>query len=490
MKKDKKKVGVEAHCHRHMKDHDPLRTENHKEYVAFLKHLFGRNIYKDKQMEKRHEAGDGPYFPPVDILFQSEKADQKIKEKYARSFELTRQYIGKRSTGITRRNFLRVLGLTSLAPLAAMGTACEDVEYHFVPEAAYRNLPTYIQREISVPDSTQEAKVSIVRQDSIEEMVRTAVESAGGLEEIQQGDTVLIKPNCVWYSGEQSVEGTQEGDAQVTTNPEVLRAVIRVIKERTAPKNIYVSDHSALFISTMFVMQQQGVYDVCMEEGVAPIAMEDWPHINFTSDKFELLQEPFTIARPLLNMDHMINVPVLKNHNMPDITHMAQYTCSIKAFVGLMAPSNRMFNDRQFHLYDLPRKVAELNLCRPWRMPNGKPGITMTIADATRILVSGGPHNSVFQEEMISDSPNIIIASKDRIACDSAAVSLLKHRGVTMGIEKDYIHTPVWAQPQLVHAGKLGLGVNDPNRIELEFKGVAEEEERAIRAFFNAPVEG
>lgn len=486
MKNDKKKV--ETHCHRQMEGPDPLKTENHKDYVEFLKHLFGRNIYKDKRMEKRHETGDGPYFPPVDILFKSPKADQKQEEKYARSFELTRQHLGKRAAGMTRRNFLRVLGLTSMAPLAAVGTSCEDVDYHFVPEMAYDLLPTYRQRSVAVPGSTETAKVALVRQNSIEEMVRTAVESAGGLDEIKRGDTVLIKPNCVWYSGEQSVEGTEEDTAQVTTNPEVLRAVIRVIKERTNAKNIYVSDHSALFISTLFVMQQQGIYDVCMEEGVSPVAMEDWPHINFFSDQFQLLKESFTIARPLLEVDHMISVPVLKNHNMPNIRDMAQYTCSIKAFVGLMAPANRMFNDRRFHQYDLPRNVAELNLCRPWRMPNGKPGVTMTIADATRILVSGGPHNSVFNEEMISDTPHVIIASKDRIACDSAAVSFLKHRGVSRGIEKDYIHTPVWAQPQLVHAGELGLGVNDPSRIELEFKGMGPQEENAILGYFNESV--
>lgn len=455
--------------------HDRLKTENHSEYIKFLKNLFGRNIYKNDILEKRYNAGDGPYFPPVDTLFTSGNADQKQREKYALSFELTKQHLGKFAAGMTRRNFLKLMGTVSLAPLFVTGSGCE-----FTPETGYGNLETYTHTELTMPNTTQEAKVAIVKQASIEEMVRTAIERAGGLQEIKAGESVLIKPNCVWFSGEQTALGTREEAAQITTNPEVLRAIIRVVKEKTAASNIYVSDHSAIFLSTMFVMQQQGIYDVCMQEGVKPVPMEDLPHINFFSEHFQFIDEPFIIAQPLLTVDHLINAPVLKNHNMPGIRDMAQYTANIKAFVGLMAPGSRMFNGKQFHNNNLPQKVAELNLCRPWRMPNGKPGITMNVVDATRIMVSGGPHNSVFLEEMISDTPGIILASKDRIAGDAASVALLKYRGKLKGIKKDYVSTPVWQQPQLVHAGKLGLGVNDPNRIELEFRGVDQTQQDAI----------
>jgi uncharacterized protein (DUF362 family) len=215
--------------------------------------------------------------------------------------------------------------------------------------------------------------------------------------------------------------------------------------------------------------------------------MEDMEHINFTSDKFEYLHEPFVIAKQVLQFDHMINVPVLKNHNMPLIRDMAQYTCCIKAFVGIMAPSNRLFTDRLFHLYDLPNKVAELDLCRPWRMENGKnPGITMNVVDATTIMVSGGPHDSIFLEEMIVEHPNMIIASPDRVACDSVAVAVLKRYGGLRGITKDYMQIPVWGQRQIQHAGHLGLGINDPNRITIDFQGMSAEEQSSIHSIWSA----
>ena len=461
--------------------HDPLKTEHHKEHVEFLEDRFGINIHKSDEAEKRYEAGDGPYFRPVDTLFKSDKDEKSIEESLDRSYELTKEKLGKRVSGITRRDFLKVVGTASVvgAGMALAGTAC----LQYTPW--YGALDTYKQINYTGPSTSATSKVAVVKGTSIESMVRAAVQSAGGLGLIKQGELVLIKPNCVWFSDAQSIPGG-DTNAPVTTNPEVLRAVIRMVKEKTAASNIYVADHSAIFLSTMFVMQQQGIYDVCIEEGVNPLPMEDLDHINFTSDKFEYLEEPFVIAKAVLQMDHMINLPVLKNHNMPLIRDMAQYTCCIKAFVGIMAPSNRLFTERLFHLYNLPNKVAELDLCRPWRMENGvNPGITMNVVDATRIMVSGGPHNSIFLEEMMVEQPNMIIASSDRVACDSVAVALLKRYGGLRGVNKDYMQIPVWGQRQIVHAAHLGLGVNDPDRITIDFQGLDAEEQASLYSLWS-----
>jgi len=67
--------------------------------------------------------------------------------------------------------------------------------------------------------------------------------------------------------------------------------------------------------------------------------------------------------------------------------------------------------------------------------------------------------------------PQMIIASKDRVACDTAALAVLKYFGGLRNITKDYLETPIWQQRQIVHAGKLGLGINDPGRIEIILQG-------------------
>ena len=478
-KKDELNHNGQQHGHHNMQD-DSFKAENHKEHIAFLKDRYGMSVYSSDDVEKRHEEGGGPTLP-VDLLFKSGKDEKKIEESLDRSYELTREAMGKRVEGMNRRNFIKLAFLASAGVgLAAISQGC--LEY----TPWYGHVDTYKQINFDRPLDTDSSKVTVAKGSSIETIVRNAVTMAGGLSLIKPGEYVLIKPNCVWFSDAQTVPWSEELEAQVTTNPEVLRHVIRMVKERTNRKNIWVADHAAWMSSTEFVMRQQGIYDVCMQEGVNACSMGDWEHIAFTSDKFEWMNQPFNIAEKMLRVDHMINVPKLKNHNMPVIRDMAQYTCCMKSFVGVLAPNNRLFTTRFMHMYNLPEKAVELNLCRPWHMENGTtPGITMNVVDATDIIVSGGPHNSIFLEEMKVAHPNMIIASKDRVACDTVAVAVLKHYGKLKGVNRDYMHIPVWAQRQIRHGAKLGLGINDANRIEIGFTGVDNLEKNSILDIWN-----
>ena len=308
---------------------------------------------------------------------------------------------------------------------------------------------------------------------------------AGGLAEIGQGQSVVIKPNCVWYTGAQTVP-THEPDAPITTDPEVLRAVIRAVKERNqAPERILVADHAGFLMSTTLVMKKRGLYDVALEEGVQVKGWEDTPHARFSSPRWEYLSQPVDVSETLLGCDHFINVPVLKNHSLPVIRDQAQYSCCLKAFVGTISASNRLFNRRMFHEWNLPEKVAELNLIRPWRMPDGRPGITMNVVDATRVIVSGGPHNSIFLEEMKVAEPGMILASRDRVACDTVALSVLKHHARLRQVDRDYTRIPVWQQRQIVHAARLGLGIADPARIDILTRGLPSALEQSILAIWS-----
>ena len=87
---------------------------------------------------------------------------------------------------INRRNFLKTGGLTLAgltAPLSLTGCYRTPTEIYELPA-------------IDFPADT--ATVGIVRNDDIEEMVRAAIDLAGGLEDISHGDTVVIKPNITW----------------------------------------------------------------------------------------------------------------------------------------------------------------------------------------------------------------------------------------------------------------------------------------------------
>jgi len=388
------------------------------------------------------------------------KSIQSAEDTFVQTYEAARQNLGR--LALSRRDYLKALLLTASSSALPCFTSCRNID-------SYHDASGF-----EGPGSSEIAMVGIARGDSIDTGVRTAIELAGGLEAIKPGESVVIKPNCVWFTGEQTVP-TNEPAAPTTTSLEVVRAVIRAVKERNGdPRKIFIADHSASFTSTPFVMILLGVYKLAMEEGVQVMPWDMTRHIPYYSDKFEYLQEQVSISATLLDFDHFINVPVLKNHNVPAAlaTDQAQYTCCLKAFVGVVQQRSRSFGPDSFHSRNLPEHAAELNLCRPYAMQNGQPGVTMNIVDATRIIVDGGAHNSLFFEEMKVAEPDMIIASRDRIACDSVALSVLKHYGAQRNIEKDYMKTPVWRQRQIVRAAELNLGISSIDRIDIQTSGI------------------
>ena len=434
-------------------------SDSQKEYIRFLNDRFGGSVIKNFPSDLPSKYPCSCY-PDFKDLFSSDKKIKTIEEKFICAYELTKEKLGKHMPGMTRRTYLKSMTaflLTSALPFSSSCTLTPS----------YHDTSDY-----GIPGLTDEAQVSIVKGDSIEEDVRSAIDLAGGLDEIKEGESVIIKPNCVWHTGEQTFPGTEEPTAPITTNPEVIRAVIRAVKERNnAPDKIFVADRSAIILSTLFVMQMQGIYSVALDEGVNIMPWENTPYLHYTSYKFGYLNKSFDLSETVLNIDHIINVPVLKNHNITYSLDQAQYTCCLKSFVGVLTAPSRTFGENSFHGENLPEHVAEINLCRPYLMKNGRPGVTLNIVDATRIIVDGGPHNSIFGEEMKVAYPQMIIASKDRVACDTAALAVLKYFGGLRNITKDYLETPIWQQRQIVHAGKLGLGINDPGRIEIILQG-------------------
>lgn len=458
------------------------KIKNHKEYVRFLKARFGGRFYGKNILEN----GTCPLSPTRHNLIESDAALAKLQDTYDRAYEVTKANLGKCvpgfksiSSGMTRRNYLKTLGLFLASVTIPLATSsCVTPCNSFEDEEGQSGSP--------VPGPKDEATVAIVKGgSSVEENVRRAVALAGDLDEIKEGETVVIKPNCVTANAAQANAFSDKEDGPIATNPEVVRAVIRVVKERNkAPEKIFVADNGAFMSSTMDTMIKWGVFEVAMAEGVQVMPWDETGNVCYQSDKFQYLDYPVHVSDTLRGFDHFINVPVLKNHELnvyPKAQDQAQYSCCIKAFVGTILPTDRLTLGRNFHTHGLPAKAAELNLSRPYRMLNGKPGVTMNIVDATRIIVSGGPHNNIYNQEMVVAHPGIILASKDRVACDTAALSVLKHYGYSrLGPTKDYIVTPVWDQLAIVHAGRLGLGINDRNRINVLDHGVPSDEIESI----------
>jgi uncharacterized protein (DUF362 family) len=341
----------------------------------------------------------------------------------------------KSNHGVSRRNFLFGAALSA----GAITSSCSFSQFKFYTNAlsTLRNPgPEPLPPTRAYPEMAAATVAIVGVKGSIENAVREAVAASGGMVDFEKGQKVMIKPNATTPS------------KSVTTNPEVIRAVIRLVKERGC--HAMVGDRSAF--SDLDAMKTCGYEQVCREEGA-----ELYPWINSDYLRFFPKQrywtDGFRFPKILTEVAHWISVPVLKNHQVT----AAEFTCCLKAFVGVCHPQDRFQKgDNALHQKNISEKIAELNLCsRP----------ALNIVDATNIMVHGGPGGLV---KPIWARSDLILASRDRVACDSLALAALKFFGAEKNVELPYVQKSVWDQVQIYRAAELGIGQADPAHIEIE----------------------
>jgi uncharacterized protein (DUF362 family) len=288
----------------------------------------------------------------------------------------------------------------------------------------------------------------------IEASVREAVEAAGGLSEIEKGQRVLIKPNMCGAS-----DGTMDL-WRITVRPEVVRAVVRLVKERGA--HVIIGDRS--MSETEKAFETTGMARICKEEGAGPLPFTRAEYERFYPGKRHWTNG-FRLPKIFNEVDHWINVPMLKNHSVTN----AEFTCCLKQYVGICMPTDRWQRGKNaFHVNNISEKIAELNLAT-------KP--LMNVVDATTVLVKGGPDAGGMSAPPLFNPdradvrfarPNLILAGKDRVATDSLAVAVLKLHGAEQKVENPYVNKSVWDQVQIYYSSELGIGQAEPDKITIE----------------------
>ncbi len=378
-----------------------------------------------------------------------------------------------------RRRFLQQATTASLAAGLSSGL--------MLPKLAFGEEKT---------EGPQSAEVGLARGSNMEEAVRRAVELAGGMNFIREGQTVLIKPNV-----------TGAVDNPATTSPEVLYAVIKLAAER-GPKRIIVADRSFSPIfdtstpKTVDVMKKVGHIDAVeqaksdVNAPAVAVGLEDcedelellgrkgtdmWRKIK--PEKADHWPNGFEMAELLFAVDHVINVPVIKTH------FQAWFTMSMKAFVGMshhrarrefhtaFKGDSNLFNQkasgsrrrlgpggRKLDVEEaepLVNRVAELNLgIRP----------AINILDGTKSFVFGGPSHGDTVD------PKLVVASTDRIAADATGVAVLKRYGTERRLQR----YSAWDNPFIKHAIKIGLGIDSREKLNLKHAGIDDKEEVAL----------
>ncbi|MHA1105439.1 MAG: DUF362 domain-containing protein [Promethearchaeota archaeon] len=175
---------------------------------------------------------------------------------------------------------------------------------------------------------SNKTKVAIekISSENVESAVFRALELINAQSLMKEGQIILLKPNIL---------GAKPPERAATTHPEVVRAVIKWVKQFN-PKKIYLCDSSgtAKLGVTENAMKVSGLKAVCDEEGVECIPFEKTERkIYKVPEPLEL--EEITSSQLLEDVDIIINLPKIKTHGQ------CLLTCSIKNMFGTILLGNK-----------------------------------------------------------------------------------------------------------------------------------------------------
>jgi uncharacterized protein (DUF362 family) len=250
-----------------------------------------------------------------------------------------------------------------------------------------------------------------------------AVDLIGGFEKaIEKGDEVLLKPNF------------NTGDAPpASSDPDFVKALIELLYEHGASK-VILGESSMSSLSTRKALEETGMLRKAEEAGaeVACFDEEEWAKAQTGG---EYLRE-VSLPEKALEPRKLVYVCCMKTHMW------ARFTLSLKLAVGFVKPEERGL----LHESYLQEKIADLNLVVH---PN------LIIMDGRKCFISGGPARGELR------TPNIVLASGDRIAIDVEAIKVIK------SFEGSDLTADPWTYVQIRRAIELELGAKNEEEYEV-----------------------
>jgi len=218
---------------------------------------------------------------------------------------------------------------------------------------------------------------------------KKAIEAMGGISRfVKKGARVVLKPNM-------SFARTPEIGANTT--PQVVATVAKLCIDAGAER-VMVLDHTLQ--RPELCLERSGIQEACKGiKNVYVLPLQEkkfYQEIKVPQGK---ILEKVEVMKDVLNSDVLINLPTAKSHSTTGVS------LGIKGLMGLI------WDRESFHSrFNINQALADLlTVIKP----------NLTILDATRALVSGGPGGPGEVHK-----PNLIIAGIDPVAVDSFGVTV------------------------------------------------------------------
>jgi len=212
--------------------------------------------------------------------------------------------------------------------------------------------------------------------------VTESINLLGGIEKfISPGKKVLIKPNLL---------STYKPEQAITTHPEVVRAVIRILKKINC--EIFVGDGPSVWAGNISevddVYRITGMADLCKQENVNLVKFND-----------AFFLDDIPITQWVRKCDYIISLPKFKTHDLMVLTG------AVKNLFGLIPGMFKAELHRRFpHSDDLAKILIKI-------ATNIKP--TLSIIDGVVALEGAGPATAGTPKDL-----GLILAGSDTLALD------------------------------------------------------------------------
>jgi len=243
------------------------------------------------------------------------------------------------------------------------------------------------------------SKVAVVKCDSYDKeqvykAFSRAMDALGGIEQyIRNVDNILLKPNLL---------SPQTPDKAVTTHPAVFYTVGKYLFEHKPDLKITYGD-SAPKGTTEKILKTTGLKDVAEELGISNVNFEDKVTVSNPNGK---IHKQFTIAKPVIETDCLINIAKFKTHHLTRITGAVKNLFGV--IPGLMKPE---FHVKLPGVREFCQMLIELDMFL---------GAKLHVIDAIETMEGNGP-NAGTPKKM-----NCLIVSSDPVAADSVACQLIQ----------------------------------------------------------------
>ncbi|MGA3059727.1 MAG: DUF362 domain-containing protein [Candidatus Bathyarchaeia archaeon] len=252
------------------------------------------------------------------------------------------------------------------------------------------------------------------------------------------------------YSGKQVALKANFNSADpfpASTHLDTLRAIVENLKNAGA-SGITLAERSGMG-DTEQVLEQMGVLALSKELGFKAIVLNDvgrdeWLKVERGGTHWV---KGFYMAKVFHDADKVVQTCCLKTHRFG-----GHFTLSLKNSVGLVAkkvPGG--VYDYMWELHGSPyqrQMIAEINKHYT---------VDFVLMDGIKAFTTGGPDRGTLVE------PNLLLASRDRVAIDAVGVAILKMYGAKGKVGE----ADIFEQDQLKRAAELGLGVKSAAEIKL-----------------------